>query len=202
MPPLNPRTLPALLCLAATCLLLPLAAFAAAGYYSVQLGQWRLFSLNSNLGPAEHATQLAWLREELARHPARCTLAYWHHPLYSSGLQGNVARMKDAWQALYDAGAEIVLSGHDHVYERFAPQDADGRRDDARGIRQFVVGTGGAFATPFLWPRANSEARDSNHTGVLKLVLGEDGHEWEFLEASGDASGTGHRPDCGAGRCH
>jgi 3',5'-cyclic AMP phosphodiesterase CpdA len=177
-------------------------AAAGPGYYSVQLGTWRLFSLDSNLRPAAHAAQMTWLRAELAAHPARCTLAYWHHPLYSSGMKGNISRMKDAWQALYDAGAELVLSGHDHVYERFAPQDAEGRRDDARGIRQFVVGTGGAFPTPLLWPRPNSEARDSNHFGVLKLVLGEDGYEWEFLEVPDQASGSGRRPDRGAGRCH
>lgn len=171
-------------------------AAAGRGYYSFQLGSWRLFSLNSNLGPAEHAAQLAWLRAQLARYPAGCTLAYWHHPLYSSGMQGNDARMKDAWQALYEAGAELVLSGHDHVYERFGPQDAEGRRDDARGMRQFVAGTGGAFATPLFWPRANSEARDSNSTGVLKLVLGEDGYSWEFLAA------TGNGVDRGAAKCH
>jgi 3',5'-cyclic AMP phosphodiesterase CpdA len=175
-------------------------AAAGRGYYSVQLGTWRVFSLNSNLNPAEHAAQLAWLREELARHPARCTLAYWHHPLYSSGMKGNDARMKDAWQALYEAGAEIVLSGHDHLYERFAPQDADGRRDDARGIRQFVVGTGGAFPTPFLRTRANSEAQDSNHMGLLKLVLGDDGYTWQFLQAPGGSGDA--QPDRGSGRCH
>jgi 3',5'-cyclic AMP phosphodiesterase CpdA len=175
-------------------------AVAGPGYYSFQLGQWRLFSLDSNLAPAAHAAQLAWLKAELARHPARCTLAYWHHPLYSSGMHGNIARMQDAWQALYDAGAELVLSGHDHVYERFAPQDADGRRDDARGIRQFVAGTGGAFPTPFLLARPNSEARDSNHMGVLKLVLKDGGYDWEFLAASnGD---PGWLPDRGSARCH
>lgn len=175
-------------------------AIAGRGHYRVQLGDWQLYSLDSNLEPAAHRAQTAWLREELARHPARCTLAYWHHPLYSSGMKGNDARMKDAWQALYDAGAELVLSGHDHLYERFAPQDGDGRRDDARGIRQFVAGTGGAFPTPFLLARPNSEARDSNHMGVLKLVLKDDGYDWEFLAASnGD---PGWRPDRGSARCH
>jgi hypothetical protein len=122
-------------------------ARAGRGYYRVRLGSWRVFSLDSNLAGAAQAAQLAWLRAELERDPARCTLAYWHHPLYSSGMHGSYARMKPAWQLLYRAGAELVLSGHDHVYERFAPQDADGRRDDARGIRQFVAGTGGAFPT-------------------------------------------------------
>jgi 3',5'-cyclic AMP phosphodiesterase CpdA len=177
-------------------------AAAGRGYYSLRLGSWRLFSLDSNLAGAAQAAQLAWLREELAREPARCTLAYWHHPLYSSGMHGNIARMKEAWRLLYQAGAELVLSGHDHDYERFAPQDADGRRDDARGLRQFVVGTGGAFATPFLWPLPNSEARDSNHDGVLKLVLGEDGYSWEFLQARAYNDASGVAPDRGAVRCH
>ncbi|MDB5933567.1 MAG: alkaline phosphatase [Massilia sp.] len=175
-------------------------AAAGRGYYSVQMGTWRLYSLNSNLGPEQHAAQLAWLRDELMHHPTRCTLAYWHHPLYSSGMHGNIAQMKDVWHVLYNAGAELVLSGHDHIYERFAPQDADSRRDDAHGIRQFIVGTGGAFATPVLWPRANSDVRDPNRIGVLKLVLGVDSYEWEFLDAS--LEGTGERLDHGAARCH
>jgi 3',5'-cyclic AMP phosphodiesterase CpdA len=173
-------------------------AAAGRGYYSFQLGHWRLYSLNSNLGKTEHAAQLAWLRGELARRPTRCTLAYWHHPLYSSGMHGSFARMKDAWQALYEAGAELVLAGHDHTYERFAPQDADGRRDEARGIRQFVAGTGGAFATPLKWPLPNSQASDANRYGVLKLVLSADSYAWEFLDAAAD----GPRLDRGTARCH
>ncbi|MES2758337.1 MAG: metallophosphoesterase [Pseudomonadota bacterium] len=173
-------------------------AVAGRGYYSFQLGQWRLYSLNSNLGPQQHAAQLAWLREDLASKPARCTLAYWHHPLYSSGMHGSIARMKDVWQVLYQAGAELVLAGHDHTYERFAPQDAQGRRDDAGGIRQFVVGTGGAFATPIKWPLPNSETADANRYGVLKLVLAADGYAWEFL----DAATGGPQLDRGAARCH
>jgi 3',5'-cyclic AMP phosphodiesterase CpdA len=175
---------------------------AGRGYYSLRLGSWRLFSLDSNLAGAAQQAQLAWLRTELAVDPARCTLAYWHHPLYSSGVHGSVARMKAAWQLLYEAGAELVLSGHDHIYERFAAQDAAGRRDDARGMRQFVVGTGGAFPTPTLWPLANSEMRDSNHDGVLKLVLGEDGYSWEFLQARAHNGESGNAPDRGSGRCH
>jgi 3',5'-cyclic AMP phosphodiesterase CpdA len=178
-------------------------AAAASGYYGISLGSWRLISLDSNLGPAAHAAQLAWLRDELARNPARCTLAYWHHPLYSSGMNGNISRMKDAWQLLYDAGAELVLSGHDHVYERFAPQDANGRRDDRRGIRQFVAGTGGAHLTPFAaWPVANSEARDSNHAGVLRLVLEDDGYEWQFLTVQNGDEDVQWRTDRGVARCH
>ena len=177
-------------------------ALAARGHYSVELGGWRLISLDSNLDPKAHAAQLAWLKEELVRHPARCTLAYWHHPLYSSGGHGSIAQMKDVWEALYRAGAEIVLAGHDHDYERFAPQDAEGRLDAARGIREFVVGTGGAFPTPFLRLAPNSEVRDASRTGVLKLLLKDGGYEWEFLEASYDGFPNGAPPDRGAGVCH
>jgi 3',5'-cyclic AMP phosphodiesterase CpdA len=175
---------------------------AGPGYYSARLGAWRIFSLDSNLSGDAHQAQLAWLAQELAASRERCTLAYWHHPLYSSGGHGSIATMRAAWELLHRAGAEIVLSGHDHDYERFAPQDADGRFDARRGVRQFVVGTGGAFSTPFLWPLKNSEMRDNSRTGVLKLVLGETGYEWEFLEASFDGFPYGQEPDRGAGQCH
>ncbi|GGY99991.1 metallophosphoesterase family protein [Pseudoduganella plicata] len=152
------------------------------GYYSFEAGPWHVVSLNSHLSPADHARQLAWLREDLARHPARCTLAYWHVPLYSSGGHPPATnlRMQDAWRVLLAAGAELVLSGHDHDYERFAPMDAEGR-PDARGIRQFVVGTGGAFLTPFRLGARGGEARQATDHGVLKLVLRDDGYDWEFL---------------------
>ncbi len=174
-------------------------AQAGPGHYAFTLGGWRLISLDSNLGAAASASQLAWLRNELAANPARCTLAYWHHPMYSSGLKGVDPRMRPAWQLLMAAGAELVLTGHDHLYERFAPQDGQGQRDDAGGIRQFVVGTGGAFLTPLLLPLRNSEARDSNHLGVLKLVLRADGYDWAFLPVGSDAL---FAPDRGSASCH
>jgi 3',5'-cyclic AMP phosphodiesterase CpdA len=161
-----------------------------------------VISLDSNLAPAEHAAQLAWLRTDLAGHPARCTLAFWHHPLYSSGGHGSVPKMRAAWQLLYDAGAELVLSGHDHDYERFAPQDADGHVDAARGLRQFVVGTGGAYPTPFLIPVAHSEARDSSRQGVLRLRLKADGYDWEFLESNRITTLGVAPPDRGSALCH
>jgi 3',5'-cyclic AMP phosphodiesterase CpdA len=177
-------------------------ARAGRGYYSFELGTWHVISLDSNLAPAQHAAQLDWLRADLARHPARCTLAYWHHPLYSSGGHGSVPKMRDAWKLLYDAGAELVLSGHDHDYERFAPQDADGRLDPARGIRQFVVGTGGAYPTPFLLTVAHSEVRDSNRTGVLRLQLYAGGYGWEFVESTRLSSVGVAPPDRGSAACH
>ena len=175
---------------------------AGRGYYSFDLGGWHIVSLDSNLAPAQHATQLDWLRADLAAHPAHCTLAYWHHPLYSSGGHGSIPKMHDAWQVLYDAGAELVLSGHDHDYERFAPQDADGRLDPARGIRQFVVGTGGAYPTPFLLTVPHSEVRDSNRTGVLRLRLYPGGYGWEFVESTRVSSFGIALPDHGSAACH
>jgi hypothetical protein len=109
---------------------------AAHGWYSLDLGGWHVISLDSSLAPAAHVAQMAWLRADLASHPARCTLAFWHEPLYSSGGHGSIPKMRQAWRLLMEAGAELVLSGHDHDYERFAPQDADGRLDRARGMRQ------------------------------------------------------------------
>jgi hypothetical protein len=157
---------------------------AARGWYSLDLGGWHVISLDSSLAPAAHVAQMAWLRADLASHPARCTLAFWHEPLYSSGGHGSIPKMRQAWRLLMEAGAELVLSGHDHDYERFAPQDADGRLDRARGMRQFVVGTGGAYPTPFLLALPNSEMRDNGRTGVLRLRLLEGRYEWEFLESS------------------
>lgn len=176
---------------------------AAKGYYALTLGSWRVFSLDSNLTGEAEAAQLAWLKGELAASEAHCTLAYWHHPLYSSGGHGQNPKMQAVWQALQQAGAEVVLAGHDHHYERFAPQDAHGKRDLARGLRQFIVGTGGAFRTPlFLRAHRNSELRENSRTGVLKLVLGEGRYDWEFLEASYDGFPNGPDPDKGSGRCH
>ena len=183
-------------------------ARAGRGYYSIQLGQWQVISLDSNLAPPAHAAQLAWLKEELARHaPASspqarpCTLAFWHHPLYSSGGHGSVPKMKDAWELLHAAGAELVLSGHDHDYERFAPQDAQGRAV-ADGVRQFVVGTGGAYPTPFLLPVDHSEVRDASRNAVLRLRLYAGGYDWELLEATPPSLPNASPPDRGSARCH
>jgi len=170
-------------------------------WYSLDLGSWRVISLDSNLAPAAHAAQLDWLREELKDNPRRCTLAFWHHPLYSSGGHGSVPTMRDAWALLHAAGAELVLSGHDHDYERFAPQDAHGKRDP-RGMRQFVVGTGGAFATPFLLFEKHSETRDASRNAVLRLQLRDDGYDWELLEATPLELPNASPPDHGSAACH
>ena len=129
------------------------------GYYSYDLGAWHLVALNSNCSAVSCSAgseQETWLRADLAAHPANCTLAYWHHPRWSSGHDGSNDFMQPLWEALQDAHAEILLSGHSHDYERFAPLDRDGEVDQAEGIRQFVVGTGGAFFTGGLGTRSRT----------------------------------------------
>ena len=160
-----------------------------------------MISLDSNLKGAAHAAQIAWLRAELKQQTAACTLAFWHHPLYSSGGHPPPGRMRDAFALLHAAGAELVLSGHDHDYERFAPQDADGK-PAPHGLRQFVVGTGGAYATPFVFFAPNSEVREASYDGVLALRLLEGAYEWRFLPAEPGKVPAGARLDQGRGACH
>ncbi len=168
---------------------------AGLGHYSFDLGSWHAIALNSNIPVNSASSQAAWLRTDLASHrPSRCTIAYWHHPLFSSGPNGPSVNMRDFWRILYEAGVDIVMNGHDHLYERFAPQDPDGRPDPGRGIRQFTVGTGGAALYQFAAPGPNSEVRISAF-GVLKLTLVSDGYDWEFVGVSGPL-------DSGAGTCH
>jgi hypothetical protein len=164
------------------------------GYYSFSIGAWHVIALNSNLPVDAASAQADWLRRNLAENPSFCTLAYWHHSLFSSGPHGNNPVMRDIWRILHEAGADVVLSGHDHVYERFAPQDQDGRSDPLRGIRQFIVGTGGAPTYPFVTVQPNSEQRISA-MGVLKLTLLPTSYGWEFrlVPAMGDS---------GFGACH
>lgn len=164
------------------------------GFYSFNLGAWHIVALNSNIGVSGTSSQAAWLRSDLAAHTARCTLAYWHHPLFSSGGYGDSTHVRDLWQILHAAGADVVLNGHEHFYERFAPQDPFGSPDYARGMRQFIVGTGGAPLRDRVTVHANSELLLAQH-GVLKLTLRGGGYDWEFLSLSGGG-------DTGSGRCH
>jgi hypothetical protein len=167
-----------------------------AGYYSYRAGSWLVLSLNSNVDTAAGGPQLQWLRSELASHVTDCAVAYFHHPLFSSGDHGNNLHMQPTWRVLYEAGVDLVLSGHDHLYERFAPQDPDGRADGARGIRQFIAGGGGAPLSFFRATLPNSQARAVAY-GVLKLTLQTRAYEWEFLSTAG----TPFR-DMGMGVCH
>jgi acid phosphatase type 7 len=170
------------------------------GYYSFDVGTWHLIALNSNCSRVPCSTgsaQERWLRADLASHRNACTLAYWHHPRFSSGHDGDNQFMQPIWQALFDADADVVLVGHSHDYERFAPQNARGRKDTARGIRQFVVGTGGAFFTGIGGVRPNSEVRQNNTYGVLKLTLHPTGYDWRFVPEAGKQFS-----DAGSDVCH
>lgn len=167
---------------------------AGVGYYSFPLGDWLAVSLNSNIAAGAGSAQAAWLRQILAGSSAPCTIAYWHHPRFGSGQHGSNGNVAELWNLLYEAGAEIVLAGHEHFYERFAPQTPGGTRDPDRGLRQFIVGTGGATPYEFVGAHPNSEARISQW-GVLKLTLGPQSYAWEFIGASGAS-------DTGVGSCH
>ncbi len=172
------------------------------GYYSYDLGAWHIVALNSmceNVGGCgPDSPMVTWLQRDLAANPASCTLAYWHHPVFSSGSEhGNDPKMIPSWDALYAAGADVVLSGHDHDYERFAPQTSSGVADPARGIREFVVGTGGKSHYAFGTIRANSEARNADTNGVLKLTLHPTSYEWQFVPEAGKTYS-----DSGSDSCH
>jgi acid phosphatase type 7 len=171
-------------------------------YYSYDLDGWHIVVLNSHcrmagctFGAAE-GDQLGWLDADLEATDFECTIAIWHHPRWSSGRYGPDARFANMWEVLYHHGAEIVLNGHEHIYERFEPMAPDGARDDNRGIRQFTVGTGGAGLRGFPEIAANSAARGSEH-GVLKLTLGDGRYGWEFVPVNG-----GSLSDAGTGSCH
>jgi acid phosphatase type 7 len=159
---------------------------AGRGYYSYNLGAWHIISLNSNIPADTASAQASWLRTDLATYQAACTLAYWHHPVFSSGEHGNDPQMQEIWQILYTYGADVVLNGHDHDYERFALQTPDGEADPAHGIREFIVGTGGASLRGFRsTPEPNSEVREHSTYGVLKLTLRPSGYDWEFVPIAG-----------------
>jgi hypothetical protein len=172
------------------------------GYYSYEVGAWHVISLNSNfefgIAVDANSAQAAWLQADLSTHPSKCTLAYWHHPLFSSGQNRSYPRMATLYRILYEANADVVLSAHDHLYERFGPQTAEGAPDPARGIREFVVGTGGVPANyQFVTSLPNSEKKMSGQNGVLKLILLAESFQWEFITAP-----SGTVADSGQAGCH
>jgi hypothetical protein len=175
----------------------------ARGYYSFDLGAWHIVSLNTNLADASScpvvscaagSEQEQWLRADLAAHPAACTLAFFHHPLFSSKTP--TAAVRPLWDALYAAGVDVVLNGHVHNYERFAPQRPDGSADPAAGIREFVVGTGGKSLEDAGTASANSELRGGTY-GVLQLTLRGATYDWQFRPVAG-----GSFTDAGTTACH
>jgi hypothetical protein len=170
------------------------------GYYSYELGTWHILSLNSNIPTEIGSPQYAFVTRDLSTNRAACTLAYWHHPLFTSGVNGPNRHMADIFRALYDAGADVVINGHDHLYERFAPQNADGVVDSARGIRQFIIGTGGAELTDVRSTASNSEVRIARVYGVLKMTLGSGSYDATFIQANGTVNGV--IGDFVSGRCH
>jgi hypothetical protein len=178
-----------------------LAGDAGTGYYSYDLGRWHVVALNSNcsiVSCAAGSAQEQWLRADLAGHPTACTLAYWHHPRFSSGTtHGSSTAVAALWQALYENDADLVLQGHEHNYERFGPLDPSGHPDLARGLRSFVVGTGGRSHYPFGSPIAGSEVRNSDAFGVLQLTLRSTGFDWEFVAEAGETF-----TDSGWAGCH
>jgi hypothetical protein len=177
------------------------------GYYSFDVGSWHLIALNTNCdrldrGPAADgcaagSPQERWLRADLAAHRTSCTLAYWHRPRFNSGLRSDFAGSQPFWQALYEAGADVVLGGDPHDYERFAPQTPGGLLDPQRGLREFVSGTGGAFFTSWSSLKPNSEVRNNRTFGVLTLALHQGAYDWRFLPAPGETF-----TDAGSGVCH
>jgi hypothetical protein len=171
------------------------------GYYSYDLGAWHVIVLNSNCGFVPCGTgsaQLSWLQNDLAATTRPCVLAYWHHPRFNSGAShGNNTNVAPFWDALYAAGAEVVLNGHEHLYERFAPQTPGAQLDLEGGIRQFTVGTGGRGLYSIGTIKANSEVRNNSTFGVLQLTLGAGTYSWQFVPIAGQTF-----TDSGSGTCH
>ena len=173
------------------------------GYYSYTVGDWRVFVLNTNadcrvVSCAAGSAQETWLRRELAKTTAKCVLAYMHHPRFSAGTNhGDSPEVKPLWRALYRADADLVLAGHDHNYQRFAPMNPDGAVDRARGIRSFVVGTGGKSPLYGLRTRQGVEAKNAVTHGVLALTLRAKSYDWQFLPIAGKTF-----TDAGSGACH
>ena len=172
------------------------------GYYSYDKGEWHVVVLNSVCeevgGCGSDSPMVDWLEKNLAANSGkRCTLAYFHYPLFSSGEHGNQVQMKPTWKALFAADADLIVSGHDHDYERFAPQKPDGTKDAYRGIREFVVGTGGGEQRPFGRVEPNSQVRKANAPGVLKLTLKPGGYAWKFVPVAGQTF-----TDSGSRSCH
>lgn len=165
------------------------------GYYSFSVGAWHVVSLNSNIPADDGSAQMAWLKSDLAGNPSTCLAAIWHYPLFSSGPNPIEHAMRDVWRTLEQAGTEFVVNGHDHIYERFAAQDVNGRATPS-GIREFLVGTGGAthYAVGPVTP--NSEVQASVW-GVIKFTLRPGGYDWEFVPVAGETF-----RDAGSDTCH
>jgi len=171
------------------------------GWYSYDAGAWHVVVLNANcdkVGCGKGSEQERWLRADLAAHSNKCTLAYWHQARFvSDDTHGNTPEVGPFWDALYQYGADLVLSAHAHIYERFAPQTPSGKADSVHGIREIVVGTGGESHYGLHGAQPNSQVRNANTFGVLKLSLHPGSYNWNFLPLGG----KGFR-DSGNASCH
>lgn len=166
------------------------------GYYSFDLGKyWHAVSLNSNIERAASNAQAVWFRADMAANRSNCRIAYWHHPLFSSGLNGNNSHVKYLWQIFEEFNGDVIITGHDHDYERFALQDSEGR-PNPKGAREFVVGTGGMYLNDFQRIVSNSEVRIPSVHGILKLELNRNSYSWQFISTGGAVL------DSGTGECH
>jgi hypothetical protein len=169
------------------------------GYYSYDLGDWHIVSLNSicnEVGCGPDSAQVKWLRQDLQDSNKACTLMYWHHPLWSSGIAGGSVSVSTFWKTAVELGVDVIVNGHDHDYERFAPMDAAGNFDP-NGVRQFVVGTGGAVLRDWGTIKDNSEVRYSFTYGVIQFKLSPGSYEWQFFPTDDEAL-----TDTGTGVCH
>lgn len=170
------------------------------GYYSYDIGSWHVIALNSQCGDTggcnSGSPQYTWLTQDLQNHPSTCTLAYYHIPVFSSGGRAN-NNMKQIYTLLYNNNVDVVLDGHDHIYERFAPQNPSGQADALRGIREFIVGTGGANHTSIATVQPNSEVRNTDTFGALKLTLHQNSYDWKFMPVTGKTF-----TDSGSNLCH
>jgi hypothetical protein len=154
-------------------------------YYAYELGDWRVYALNSEIDVSATGAQAEWLKDDLAANPRLCVLAYWHKPLWSSSYEdGSDSDYQTLWETLYEAGAEVVINGHIHNYERFAEMNASGEAKSP-GLRQIIVGTGGVNHYGFINPLPTSQVRNSSTYGVLKLTLSSTSYSWQFIPVEG-----------------
>jgi hypothetical protein len=174
------------------------------GCYSWNIGSWHMIALNSEChriagGCTRGSEQERWLRRDLAAHTNFCTLAYWHEPRFSSGPapSKNAEAVAPLWNALHEKRADVVLAAHKHLYERFQPLGRNGQTEPNRGIRQFIVGTGGANHTSLALRVPNSDVYNVDTFGILRMTLHADSYDWQFVPVPGESF-----TDAGAASCH
>jgi hypothetical protein len=171
--------------------------FGVQKYYAYNLGDWRIYALNSEIDTSATSAQATWLKNDLAKNPKQCVMAYWHRPRWSSGkVHGSDSKTQALWAILYDAKAELVVSGHEHNYERFAPMNQSGAAVST-GLQEIVAGTGGESHYAFGTILSASRARNANTFGVLKLTLSSGSYTWKFVPVAGQSY-----TDSGTINCH